>query len=215
MRPGRSLAVMALVAGSSLGPARALASANYPPLLASHWGIAAKSLPVSGDGCTLCHKNDKGGTGSISQPFGITMFRTYGLKGAHASTLNPALDSDRAHATDSDHDTVSDYQEIVIDHTNPNDPKSLKLPEPPPPPAGGQGGEGDDSGAASGAGGAAEPSFNPGPPPPPSFDLPPPLVHGCALAHRRHADASEGALLVLLALLGRRARRRHAAHDPH
>ena len=187
-----------------LGLARtAPASTTFPPIVKSHWNVSTLAKGDA-DGCTLCHRDDAGGFGTATRPFGKTMLRLHVI-GATPDTLPKALDTDRSQALDSDGDKISDYQELVVDHTNPNDPKSFTLPPPPPP----DGGEGGQSGGASSGGEGDQPS-SPAPPPytpPASDDLPPPFEHGCALAPDAAAGGFMPWLAVALAALAHKRRR--------
>lgn len=216
----------ALLAATWLTPASALASKNYPGVVISYWRVTAPSkLPVPGDGCLLCHKTNDGGNGTIDKPFGKTM-QSHGLKGAQTNTLYTALAYVANHSAatpivDSDHDAVPDYTEVAIDHTNPNDPKSFVRPPPVEiPPVGGAAGESGAGGAGlqtaeGGAGAVDHPTNGPVFLPPAAGELPPPFAHGCALARHRDTDAGAFGWLGVLALVGRRARRRRAAGHAH
>lgn len=197
------------VAAASLSLARnAAASSDFPSIVAKQWNISGRLAGASAQGCTLCHKNDDGGFGTVNRAFGVTMHTRLHVVGGEPDTLRSALDNDKSHALDSDGDEISDWQELAVDHTNPNDPKDFKLPPPPPPDAGSAGEGGQSSvGNGGGQGSSSEP-----PPyrPTPAGDLPPPFEHGCAFvgapARRR---CSESFALLLAAFVGRGLRRRH------
>lgn len=178
------------------------ASTTFPPIVKSRWGV---SVLVSGDadGCTLCHQDDNGGYGTATRRFGKTMLKLH-VSGKTPESLPSALDYDKSHAIDSDGDSIGDYQELAIDHTNPNDPKSFTLP-PPPPDAGSEGGAGGT--ASSDEGG--QPSVVEPPPyePPPTDDLPPPFEHGCALAPASTHGGLVAFVTLATALAARRRRR--------
>jgi MYXO-CTERM domain-containing protein len=202
-----SAVLAAFVAVTLLSPRTAHATDGFPQTIKSYWRI--NKLPVKGQGCQLCHHDDSGGT--VTQPFGLQV-RSHGAIKYENSSLQKALDYVYSHHTDSDGDGISDYQEIAVDGTNPNDRKDFK-PPPAPPPDGGEGGQ--PSGTGTGGEGGQPSSVEPPPTyvPPPAEALPPPFEHGCAMTSRPHGSSN---LLVMLALavLGRRSgRRRRSALD--
>jgi hypothetical protein len=133
---------------------------------------------------------DPGVSANVQRPFGVTV-KKFGAKKADTGSLQRALNSVRAQGSNSDGDPVSDYLELAIDGTNPNDATSFVVPMP----EGGAGGEGGAAGAA-GAGGdmAVGGSYVP----PGGFSGPPPYEHGCSLVAR--ADASPTGARILLVL---------------
>lgn len=191
----------------------AQASKTFPKEIISYWGLTG-TLPVPGDGCTLCHKNNLGGNGTINKPFGETMQR-HGTVKLDIKKLDQALREVAIQGEDSDKDSVSDYVEVRFDQTNPNDANSVVKPVEMPPPMGGAGGD-DGQGGASGEGGESDGTGGTlvdagvqGPPvfvPPPAADLPPPFEHGCALGAQR--SEAPAAWLVLAGLALWRAARR-------
>lgn len=200
-------------AGSLTVGGNVRASQTYPANIEAYWRIA--SLPVSGQGCKLCHASDLGGSGTVVQPFGKTL-RAQGLMPEDPTSLYEALGYVTQHSVvtplvDSDGDGVPDFDEIVNDHTNPNDPQSFVEPMTQPPSNGGEGGEGPSGSNASGAGGQGSVQ-TPEPPvfePPSAAELPPPFVHGCSLAPSAGSnDALVAALAAAVALVRRRARAR-------
>jgi hypothetical protein len=202
------------IAGLAFGFARnAAADATFPPILKSHWGIS--SFPgATADGCTLCHQTDAGGNGTATRPFGKTM-KALRVIGTSPDTLPPALDYDRSHVIDSDGDGVGDYQELVVDHTNPNDPKSYVKPPPKmmTTTPDGEGGQGGDTGTTVTGNDGGQPSVVE-PPPfdlPPLGDLPPPYQHGCVVTAGSKRAGSSGILALALALTTATARRRRRA----
>jgi hypothetical protein len=187
----------------------ASATDGFPAELKKHWAIT-KPLDVQGMGCRVCHDSDLGGI-PPTQPFGRTVLM-YGAAPYDNGSLDRALDQVKARAIDSDHDGVTDYDELVRDGTNPSDPKSFKLPPPPPPqPDAGGGGQGGDSGADGGQGGQTEVVVTPPYSAPPPNDFPPPFEHGCALAPTPTHDGFAASLALALAALGRRRARRRSA----
>jgi hypothetical protein len=196
-----------VLVGLALWPREAHASKDYPTVIEDYWKMGRKPLPVPGTkGCLLCHTNEVGGKGTATQPFGLTLHQKLGVSGASAGSLRRALALVQTGHTNSDKDPVLDYTEIVVDGTNPNDPRSyVQPPPPPPPPEGGQGGEGNGGGAS--GGGGESPSVIVGSTSPPPFEeLPPPFTHGCAVAAR--SGTSVPTLLALLWMLSARAARR-------
>ncbi|HTQ04029.1 MAG TPA: thrombospondin type 3 repeat-containing protein [Polyangiaceae bacterium] len=186
------------------------ASPEYPEDIERYWRIT--SLPVSGQGCKLCHSSDLGETGTVVQPFGKTM-RAQGLKPEDPSSLYAALGYVTQHSVvapivDSDGDGVPDFTEIVQDHTNPNDPASFV--EHTPEPAAQGGAAGDSNGGDVGGGGQGANEQPPAPPvfePPSAAELPPPFVHGCALGPATQRDSAAFVVFVAaLTLVRRRAR---------
>jgi hypothetical protein len=203
-----------LLAVAMLASGPAHASKTFPQNIINIWGVKG-SLPAPGDGCTLCHKTDVGGNATIDKPFGKTMQR-YGLVKEDLNKLLGALIGVATDAADSDRDAVSDYVEVAFDHTNPNDSRSVVVPDPIEMPTGGAGGEsagggasGEGQGVAGGLGGST-----PGPPvfvPPPAADLPPPFEHGCALGVGQTDPAAAWLMLAALGFCTATRRQRHGA----
>jgi len=99
----------------------AAASIEYPGLVKNYWDV--KKLPVTGaDGCALCHTTDPGMLGTANQKFALTL-KGFGLQAKSDHALQAALDKNQSKMSDSDGDGFSDYEEIALDGTNPNDPK--------------------------------------------------------------------------------------------
>jgi hypothetical protein len=126
-RSSRSLS-SCLVAVAALGlasPARA--SLAFPGALTQELGVA---LPVSGPGCKLCHKDDKGGFMTVDKPFGRAMLKA-GTQGGNVATLLASLGTLDAAGTDSDGDGTSDVTELRAG-ADPNvaDPMDGGTPEP-------------------------------------------------------------------------------------
>ncbi|WP_394849933.1 thrombospondin type 3 repeat-containing protein [Pendulispora brunnea] len=68
--------------------------------------------------CTLCHNNPAGGTGTVTQPFGMKM-RSRGLVPEDEGSLQTALTALQAEGSDVDNDGVPDIQELRLG-TDPN-----------------------------------------------------------------------------------------------
>jgi len=97
----------------------ATASIDYPALVKSHWNL--KKLPVTGaDGCPLCHTTDPGMLGTANQKFALTL-KNFGLQSLNDNALKAALDKSKSKMSDSDGDGYSDYEELVVYSTNPDD----------------------------------------------------------------------------------------------
>jgi hypothetical protein len=198
LRLASMLGVLGPALGLVLTSGHAEASISFPGVIKSHWRI--DKLPVPGDGCRLCHDTDDGGT--VTRLFGRT------AKLEHASekdndSLRRALDAIRQKHYDSDRDDVTDYQEVAVDGTDPNNPREfVEPPPPPPPPTGGGGnvsGEGGagDGGAEAGGEGGAPPQI--GRPVHPDFgSLPPPLEHGCSTSPARGPVGTRSSFLAML-----------------
>jgi len=206
-RAGRML-LAAAVTTASLSVARtAQASSDFPSIVAKQWNIGGRLAGASAQGCTLCHKNDDGGFGTVNRAFGVTLRTRLHVIGGEPDSLRSALDYDKSHALDSDGDKISDWQELAIDHTSPNDPNDFKLP-PAPPPDAGTAGEGGQSSTSSDGGRG---SSNEPPPyaPAPDGDLPPPFEHGCAFVrHSVTGGLTTSFTLAVAACAARYFRRR-------
>jgi ABC-type transporter Mla subunit MlaD len=68
--------------------------------------------------CTLCHRDQNGGFGSVrlkdgGKPFGDALMQLGGLKGSDRSGLAPALETLRQAGTDSDGDAEPDLEELT------------------------------------------------------------------------------------------------------
>jgi MYXO-CTERM domain-containing protein len=74
--------------------------------------------------CRLCHIQGTTGSGSVAEPFGLSML-AHGMTGS-ASSLPGALMALRADNTDSDGDGTPDITELVKG-TDPNTPANVRL----------------------------------------------------------------------------------------
>jgi len=188
-----------------LAPRSALASKDYPQALQNILRMT-RPIPAPGTkGCMLCHKDEVGGTGTATRPFGITLKKKAGVVGGSTSSLQAGLIYVYSHMTNSDGDPVSDYIELVVDGTDPND--GTKYAKPAPPEA--DGGQGGSSGGEGEGGQPSSGAFHP-PPPLPSGDLPPPYTHGCSIEPAKSPKGPARAVLWVgaLGVLACRARRR-------
>jgi hypothetical protein len=93
--------------------APALASLSFPPAIQSELSLA------KAPDCTLCHRTDAGGFGTVTRPFGRTMMTQFGLMAANVAALRSALAGSDAAKLDSDQDGTSDIDELRMG-TDPN-----------------------------------------------------------------------------------------------
>ena len=94
--------------------ASAFASPTYPPTIQSDLGLA------QAPDCTLCHRDQLGGAGTVVRPFGRTLIDHFQLTGNNnVALLKAALAGDDAQNLDSDGDGVTDIDELRMG-TNPN-----------------------------------------------------------------------------------------------
>jgi hypothetical protein len=84
--------------------------------------------------CTLCHRDNLGGLGTVEKPFGLTaMYR--GLNGTNGSSVLPGLlDDMEADGVDSDGDGVGDIEELRMRHGSKHcgqhvEPAEVRLPQ--------------------------------------------------------------------------------------
>jgi hypothetical protein len=110
------LAAFTLTLLTLVGSRPAQASLTFPAELQQHLGIDA--LPAPAPYCTLCHRNDSGGAGTITRPLGLALL-SRGALGNNIASLDAALDQLEAGAVDSDHDGVADTVELR-EGTDPN-----------------------------------------------------------------------------------------------
>ena len=98
-----SLYVAASMLSSS---APAFASLSFPPVIQNQLALA------KAPDCTLCHRSDAGGVGTVIRPFGRTMMTQFGLQSANLASLRAALSGSEAAQFDSDGDGTSDIEEL-------------------------------------------------------------------------------------------------------
>lgn len=100
----------------------AVASRVYPEEIRRY--LPACSAPV----CVACHQTSRGGGGTATRPFAITM-QNNGLVGnGNFNALHTALEQTEAEGTDSDNDGVEDIAEVRVG-ANPSDPGSTPAPD--------------------------------------------------------------------------------------
>jgi hypothetical protein len=98
----------------SLHAFTAFASPVYPITIQMQLGLARAP------DCTLCHRDDNGGIGTVIRPFGRTMIERFGLTGgSNIAALKSAIEGDDAEHVDSDGDGVPDIDELRAG-TDPN-----------------------------------------------------------------------------------------------
>lgn len=85
----------------------AWASTGYPDEIASYLGVSC--TPV----CTVCHATNSGGSGTVTQPFGIAMEDRGLTGGSNNTSLTDALDQMTADVVDSDGDGTIDTDDLV------------------------------------------------------------------------------------------------------
>src|SRR4051794_18907593 len=88
----------------------ARASTDFPVVVQTYWNMRGKPLPVPGTkGCMLCHKDEIGGIGTATQPFGVTLHKKFKVNGGDAASLRRGLAAVQTQRTNSDRDLVIDY----------------------------------------------------------------------------------------------------------
>jgi hypothetical protein len=97
-----------IAAPSLLFSASASASITFPPLIQSELALA------KAPDCTLCHRSDVGGVGTVTRPFGRTMMTQFGLSSANLAALRAGLAGSEAAHFDSDGDGTSDIEELRL-----------------------------------------------------------------------------------------------------
>jgi len=109
MRPPTQRWLVSLSVAAALavfGSAPALASITFPPVIQSELSLA--KAPE----CTLCHKSDVGGVGTVIRPFGRTMMTQFGLSSGNLGALRAGLSGADSAQLDSDGDGISDIDEL-------------------------------------------------------------------------------------------------------
>lgn len=119
MRTTSILAAGLVAFGVFLAPARARASASFPPAIQSHLG-APTPIPA----CTVCHDTASGGSGTANKAFASTMKKN-GLVAGDVASVNKALDAVATAKTDSDSDGTDDIDELKAGR----DPSSPDCPD--------------------------------------------------------------------------------------
>jgi MYXO-CTERM domain-containing protein len=105
----KHLVAIAALGSALLSSGLARASVTYPAELIRRW--ETETLPVPGPYCTLCHRTDAGGAGTVSTPFGRALM-SEGALGNNVPSLDSALDALEAAGSDSDRDGVTDIEEL-------------------------------------------------------------------------------------------------------
>jgi hypothetical protein len=90
----------------------AWAISNFPPMLEESLGMPCQPQ------CTVCHETNVGGSGTVTQPFGIAMMGA-GLLTSDLTSLDAAVAELEAAGTDSDGDGEPDVAELTAG-TDPN-----------------------------------------------------------------------------------------------
>ncbi|HEY0462960.1 MAG TPA: thrombospondin type 3 repeat-containing protein [Polyangiaceae bacterium] len=102
----RTLQLSVVVAWTLFGASTALASITFPPVIQSELSLAGAPE------CTLCHRSDLGGVGTVVRPFGRTMMTQFGLMSGNIAALRAGLAGSEAAQLDSDGDGTSDIDEL-------------------------------------------------------------------------------------------------------
>lgn len=97
----RFACVFAALAAAWLAPRVARATPDFPAAIAADLGVAC------GPQCMICHTNNNGGAGTITQPFGIQM-KSYGLIKYDQTSLATALGDMTTNNIDSNCDGTID-----------------------------------------------------------------------------------------------------------
>jgi hypothetical protein len=106
------LRTLALASAVALVARASHASQDYP-------SVIADKLMVPAPDCTLCHRDNNGGTGTVVTQFGLSMM-AFGAMGKNPASLEQALDADSASGCDSDGDGLPDIPELMAG-TDPSD----------------------------------------------------------------------------------------------
>lgn len=92
------------------------ASTTFPEALRKQLELAEIAGPAPG--CRLCHQTDAGGLKTATKPLSRSL-QAVGVSGANVPSLLAGLEALEADRTDSDHDGVSDIDELKAG-TDPN-----------------------------------------------------------------------------------------------
>jgi hypothetical protein len=163
---GAALALTSAIAG---------ASPSYPVLIQQDLG-GSTCAPA----CTVCHRDNSGGVGTVVTPFGRSMMGL-GLVAESPASLKSALEKEEASQTDSNGDGVSDIDALMACE----DPNQVLV---------GDGGGGGNGGNASSA--AAFQDQDPTP------------EYGCALGRAPRGNGAAWAVVMGALLAGTFGRRR-------
>ncbi|MET0793834.1 MAG: hypothetical protein ABW061_20110 [Polyangiaceae bacterium] len=102
----RQFAASSVAAAIALYGAHSQAHSTFPTLIQNELGMPC--VPA----CTICHKDNLGGYGTITEPFGKSM-QAAGLLFVE-QTLSPALKKLETDGTDSDGDGIPDITELRV-----------------------------------------------------------------------------------------------------
>ncbi len=106
---------VALALSLALGLVARIAGASpiYPALIQQHLNV--NYVPP----CTICHRDNNGGIGTVAQPFGRALMGLGLHGGSDPASLIGALNRAKAQGLDSGGDGIPDIQELVAG-MNPN-----------------------------------------------------------------------------------------------
>ena len=121
------LSLAGAVAAALLVASSAAADPTFPGKLAKDWDLPC--IPL----CTVCHKDNRGGVGTLRTTtngfpgFGSFLKGQYNLNTADLSSLEPALAAAKKDGTDVDHDGRTDYDELSqgLDPDDPNNTQPI------------------------------------------------------------------------------------------
>ncbi len=167
----------------------------FPTLIQQDLGATCVPVPA----CTYCHRDNNGGTGTVTTRFGRTML-TLGLVAESPATLSSALNQARSARIDSDGDGDTDIDALMACR----DPNLGYTPPPATvtPDGGGTSAAAIDSGTALPPSGGVSGAAGPADPTP---------EYGCAVAHRSSPDAGAASVTIGALLWLSRRRRRSSA----
>jgi hypothetical protein len=101
------LSLLAIVAALALRSAVAEASPSYPMLIEQDLGLTCSPPP-----CTICHRDNNGGLGTVVTAFGRSMMG-FGLVAESPAALKSALEQEEQTHTDSNGDGVTDIAALM------------------------------------------------------------------------------------------------------